>query len=63
VEFAQKLIEEIGFEPERFEIVNASLPGLTSVDAIARELINKAEGLAPSRLNAKKPKEAAHNVP
>src|SRR5271157_5467612 len=63
VEFAQKLIQEIGLEPERFELVNASSPGPFSIDAMARELINKAGGLPSSPLNVKKPKEAAHNTP
>jgi len=63
VEFARRLIEEIGLEPERFEMVNASSPGPCSIDAVARELISKAEVLAPSPLNAKKPKDAAHNGP
>jgi len=63
VEFAQKLIQEIGLEPERFELVNASSPSPFSIDSMARELINKAGGLAPSPLNVKKPKEAAHNTP
>ena len=63
VEFAQKLIEEIGVEPERFEIVNASSPGPFSIDAIARELISKAEGLARSPFSAKKAKKAGHSTP
>jgi F420-non-reducing hydrogenase iron-sulfur subunit len=63
VEFARKLIEEIGLEPERFELVNASLTGPCSIDVIARELISKAEILAPSPLSVKEPKKAAHNTP
>jgi len=63
LEFAQKLIEEIGLEPERLELVNASSPGPTSVDTIARQLINREQRLAPSPLNTKGPKEVARNTP
>ena len=63
LEFAQKLLEEIGLEPERFELVNAASLGATSIDAIARELISREQRLAPSPLNAKEPKEAARNTP
>jgi coenzyme F420-reducing hydrogenase delta subunit len=54
LEFAQKLVEEIGLEPERFELVHAASPGPTSVDAIARDLINREHKLAASPLNTKK---------
>jgi F420-non-reducing hydrogenase iron-sulfur subunit len=54
LEFAQKLIEEIGLEPERFELVHAASLGPTSVDAIARELINREQMVAVSPLNVKK---------
>ncbi len=64
LEFAQKLLEEIGFEPERFELVNAASLGPTSIDAIAHELISREQRLTASPLNAKKePKEAARNTP
>ncbi len=63
VEFAQKLIEEIGLEPERFELVNAASLGPASIDTIARELINREQKLALSPLNTRKPKEAARNTP
>jgi F420-non-reducing hydrogenase iron-sulfur subunit len=53
-EFAQKLIEEIGLEPERFALVHAASLGSTSVDAIARELINREQSFAASPLNVKK---------
>jgi coenzyme F420-reducing hydrogenase delta subunit len=54
LEFAQKLVEEIGLEPERFELVNVASLGPTSVDAIARDLINREHKLAASPLNTKK---------
>ena len=55
--FAQKLVGEIGLESERFELVHASSVGPTSVDAIARELINREQRIAVSPLNAKKEKK------
>jgi len=61
LEFAKKLIQEVGLEPERFELVNALSAGLASVDGIARELIAKEEKLAPSPLNRRESKEAARN--
>jgi F420-non-reducing hydrogenase iron-sulfur subunit len=54
VEFAQKLIEEIGLEPERFELVHAASPGPASIDAVARELIEREQRFTVSPLNAKK---------
>jgi coenzyme F420-reducing hydrogenase delta subunit len=54
LEFAQKLVEEIGLEPERFELVNVASLSPTSVDAIARDLINREHKLAASPLNTKK---------
>jgi len=63
LELAQRLIAEIGFEPERIELVNASSSGPTSIDEIARELIKRTERLAPSPLNVKEPKEAARTTP
>ena len=63
LEFAQKLVEEIGLEPERLELVNAASLGPFSVDAIARQLINREQRLAPSPLNTKGSKEVARNTP
>jgi F420-non-reducing hydrogenase iron-sulfur subunit len=54
LEFAQGLIEEIGFERERLELVVASWPVPSSVDEIARELICRETTLAPSPLHAER---------
>jgi F420-non-reducing hydrogenase iron-sulfur subunit len=58
LEFAQELIEEIGFERERLELVVASWPVPSSVDEIARELISREVTLAPSPLHAEAPEGA-----
>ena len=63
LELARKLIEEIGLEPERIELVRSSWSGPTSIDGIARELIKRAEKLTPSPLNAGEPKEGARVTP
>ena len=62
LEFAQKLIQEIGFEQERLELVHASSTGQASIDTIARELIARTANLAASPLNAKKSKEAVRHT-
>jgi F420-non-reducing hydrogenase iron-sulfur subunit len=54
LEFAQKLLEEIGLEPERFELVNAASLGPTSIDAIAHELISREQKFTTSPLNVEK---------
>jgi F420-non-reducing hydrogenase iron-sulfur subunit len=59
LEYARKLIEEIGLEAERFELVNAASIGQGSIDTIARALIHRAAGLVVSPLNTKKLKESA----
>jgi F420-non-reducing hydrogenase iron-sulfur subunit len=51
VEFAQGLIEEVGFERERLEMVAASWPVPTSIAEIARELINREMTLPLSPLH------------
>ena len=63
VAFARKLVEEIGLEPERFELVHASSPFPNSIDEIARMLISREEGLTQSPLKVKETKEAARNTP
>lgn len=50
LEFAQGLIEEIGLERERLEILPAPSAPPISVDTMARELMNRATGLSPSPL-------------
>jgi F420-non-reducing hydrogenase iron-sulfur subunit len=62
LEFARKLIKEIGLEPERFELVHAASQAMTSIDEIVRELINREQGVAPSQLNTKRPEETAHHT-
>ena len=57
LEFAQKLIEEIGLEPDRLELVHAASLGPTSVDAIARELINREQETTVSPLHIEKDKK------
>jgi F420-non-reducing hydrogenase iron-sulfur subunit len=52
LEFAQGLIEEIGLERERLELVVASWPAPSSIDEIARELISREATLTPSPLHA-----------
>ena len=54
LEFAQGLIEEIGFERERLELVVASWPVPSSIDEIARELIRREATLTPSPLHAER---------
>jgi hypothetical protein len=54
LELAQGLIEEIGFERERLEVVAASWPVPCSVDEIARELIAREVALPPSPLHTEK---------
>ena len=54
LEFARKLLEEIGLEPERFEMINAASLGPTTIDAIARELIGREQRIPVSPLNANK---------
>ena len=54
LEFAQDLIEEIGFERERLEMVVASWPVPCSVAEIARELISRQVALPPSPLHTEK---------
>ena len=64
LEFAQKLLEEIGLEPERFELVNAASLGPTSIDAIARELISREQRFTASPLTVEKDRKmqrAAHH--
>ena len=47
LEFAQGLIEEIGFERERLELVVAAWPVPSSVDLIVRELISREADTGP----------------
>jgi coenzyme F420-reducing hydrogenase delta subunit len=47
------LIEEIGLEGERFELVVPSVPPRTTIDKIARDLIAKETTLGPSPLRVK----------
>ena len=54
LEFAQGLIEEIGFDRERLELVVASWPVPCSIDEIARELISREKTLTPSPLHAER---------
>ncbi len=54
LEFARKLLEEIGLEPERVELVHAVSTVPASIDAIARELIGREQRLAVSPLKAGK---------
>ncbi len=54
LEFARKLLEEIGLEPERVELVHAASAVPASIDAIARELIGREQRLAVSPLKAGK---------
>ncbi len=63
LEFAQKLIEEIGLETQRFELVRASLPGATSIDAIARGLIGREQGVSYSPLKDHETKGTARINP
>jgi F420-non-reducing hydrogenase iron-sulfur subunit len=63
LEFAQKLVQEIGLEPERLELIHASSPGPVTVDAIARELISREQKFAASPLNLKKEKEVTRSAP
>lgn len=51
LEFAQGLIEEVGLERERLEILPASSPPPISVDTMARELLSRETGLSPSPLH------------
>jgi F420-non-reducing hydrogenase iron-sulfur subunit len=54
LEFAQKLLQEIGIESGHLELVNAASLVPTSIDAIARELISREQGFAASSDDAKK---------
>ncbi len=63
LEFAQRLIKEIGLETERFELVRASLPGPTSIDDIARGLIGREQGVSHSPLKDHENKAAARVHP
>ncbi len=51
LEFAQGLIEEIGFERERLELVVASSPPPSSIDAVVRDLMSREASLAHSPLH------------
>ncbi len=54
VAFAQRLIEEIGLEPERFElIVSSTLPSPT-IDKVARDLLAREIHFGPSPLGSKR---------
>ncbi len=57
LEFARKLVEEIGLEPQRLELVHASSPEPTSIDVIVRELIGKAQNVSTSPLKITKSRE------
>jgi F420-non-reducing hydrogenase iron-sulfur subunit len=48
--FAQDLIEEIGLEKDRFELVVPALPPPKSIDTIARDLLAREVTLGPSPL-------------
>ena len=52
LEFAQGLIQEIGVERERLELVVASWPVPCSIAEIARELVGRDVTLPPSPLHA-----------
>ncbi len=51
LEFAQGLIEEIGFERERLELIVAPSPHPSSIDAVARDLIGRKVILSSSPLH------------
>ena len=51
--YAQGLIEEIGLERERLELVVPSVPPRTTIDRIARDLLAEETKLAPSPLRVK----------
>ncbi len=59
LEFAQKLIQEIGLEAQRFELVRAPSPGPTSIDGIARGLIGREQEISYSPLKDRETKAAA----
>jgi F420-non-reducing hydrogenase iron-sulfur subunit len=63
LEIAQGLIEEIGLEQERIELVVASWPVPSSIDEIARELISRETTLTPSPLRAEGPEGARASAP
>jgi F420-non-reducing hydrogenase iron-sulfur subunit len=55
--FAQKLLEEIGLEPERFELNHASSPGPVSIDLLVRHLIDKEQRVSASPFKRRREKD------
>jgi coenzyme F420-reducing hydrogenase delta subunit len=50
--FAQGLIEEIGLERERLELINLPAGTITTIDKLARELLAREDLVGPSPLQA-----------
>jgi F420-non-reducing hydrogenase iron-sulfur subunit len=53
VVFAQKLLEEIGIEPDRLELIVSSKLPSPSIDQVARDLLAREVHVAPSPLNSR----------
>jgi coenzyme F420-reducing hydrogenase delta subunit len=57
LEFAQSLVQEIGLDPDRLELVHASSLGPGSIDVLTRELIKKKPRVFASPNKSRKGKE------
>jgi F420-non-reducing hydrogenase iron-sulfur subunit len=54
VAFAQRLIEEVGLEPERFELIVSSALPSPSIDRLVRDLLAREVLFGPSPLGSKR---------
>ena len=60
VAYARGLIEEIGLEPERFELIASPLLPSPTIDKIARDLLARETTVGPSPLHDERPIDKKH---